>query len=248
MPRLPSKAHLFLRHNPINKFNYAILQKMAAPKLNLSGLELKFANQGSNFELLMLGQDYCEQFGTHRRELMPQYQPRGKGREPIHNKGSKDTNVSIPENLNINREVSKRFATIQESQKVLVRRIEVLLLADIEKLKEDVACLTKHNVDLKHDFVEIKVKRYYDEEVQLPEFPWDCCARLGIQDIKIVLLFLKYLTISYNSSKTLKYTLVLVLRMCCPSLIHDGVQKRIIEEFSMWFRKEMHHPLNASSS
>lgn len=31
-------AHLFLRHNPINKFNYAILQKMAAPKLNLSGL------------------------------------------------------------------------------------------------------------------------------------------------------------------------------------------------------------------
>lgn len=62
----------------------------------------------------------------------------------------------VLKNLNINREVSKRFATIQESQKVLVRRIEVLLLADIEKLKEDVACLTKHNVDLKHDFVEIK--------------------------------------------------------------------------------------------
>lgn len=37
------------------------------------------------------------------------------------------------------------------------------------------------------------VKRYYDEEVQLPEFPWDCCARLGIQDISkynnIIVLF-----------------------------------------------------------
>lgn len=35
--------------------------------------------------------------------------------------------------------------------------------------------------DLEYEFHDI-VKRYYDEEVQVLEFPWDRCGRLGIND------------------------------------------------------------------